>query len=116
MKACPICAAKAFDDAEVCYGCLYRFERSSGVLRVSDVPDASANRRVHVPIASATDFGEPLCSEAPASVPFDIRAVFVATRVATGRGFARDVGSRVRAACVHASRLRIRRQKRRAQA
>ena len=67
MKACPICAAKAFDDAEVCYGCLYRFERSSGVLRVPDVPDASANRRVHVPIASATDFGEPLCSEAPAS-------------------------------------------------
>ncbi|HIT45436.1 MAG TPA: hypothetical protein IAC28_05005 [Candidatus Aphodovivens excrementavium] len=27
MKTCPICQAKAFDDAEVCYGCLHRFER-----------------------------------------------------------------------------------------
>lgn len=25
MKACPICSAQAFDDAEVCYGCLHRF-------------------------------------------------------------------------------------------
>lgn len=26
MKTCPVCAAKAFDDVEVCYGCLHRFE------------------------------------------------------------------------------------------
>lgn len=26
MKRCPVCAATTFDDAEVCYGCLYRFE------------------------------------------------------------------------------------------
>lgn len=26
MKTCPVCKAQAFDDAEVCYGCLYRFE------------------------------------------------------------------------------------------
>lgn len=25
MKTCPVCGARAFDDAEVCYGCLYRF-------------------------------------------------------------------------------------------
>ena len=25
MKTCPICGARAFDDAEVCYGCLHRF-------------------------------------------------------------------------------------------
>lgn len=25
MKTCPICHAVAFDDAEVCYGCLHRF-------------------------------------------------------------------------------------------
>ena len=41
----------------------------------------------------------PVFGSAGVVVPFDIRAVFVATRVATGRGFARDVGSRVRAAC-----------------
>lgn len=33
MKTCPICEAKAFDDALVCYGCLHRFgeeEKPSG--------------------------------------------------------------------------------------
>lgn len=25
MKTCPICGARAFDDAAVCYGCLHRF-------------------------------------------------------------------------------------------
>lgn len=25
MKECPVCHAKAFDDAEVCYGCLHRY-------------------------------------------------------------------------------------------
>ena len=29
MKSCPVCKAQAFDDAEVCYGCLYRFEWSN---------------------------------------------------------------------------------------
>lgn len=25
MKTCPTCGARAFDDAEVCYGCLHRY-------------------------------------------------------------------------------------------
>lgn len=25
MKTCPVCGARAFDDAAVCYGCLHRF-------------------------------------------------------------------------------------------
>ena len=25
MKVCPVCHARAFDDAEVCYGCMHRF-------------------------------------------------------------------------------------------
>lgn len=28
MKTCPVCQAKAFDDARVCYGCLYRYDDS----------------------------------------------------------------------------------------
>lgn len=31
MKTCPVCGASAFDDASVCYGCLYRYESQSGV-------------------------------------------------------------------------------------
>ncbi len=26
MKTCPVCNAKAFDDMDVCYGCLHRFD------------------------------------------------------------------------------------------
>ena len=26
MKTCPTCGARAFDDAEVCFGCLHRYE------------------------------------------------------------------------------------------
>lgn len=29
MKTCPICSAKAFDDAAVCYGCLHRFREEA---------------------------------------------------------------------------------------
>ena len=25
MKTCPVCQANAFDDADMCYGCLYKF-------------------------------------------------------------------------------------------
>lgn len=25
MRTCPVCGAQAFDDAQVCYGCLHRF-------------------------------------------------------------------------------------------
>lgn len=25
MKVCPVCQARAFDDASICYGCMYRF-------------------------------------------------------------------------------------------
>lgn len=29
MKTCPICNAKAFDDADICYGCLHRFDKEA---------------------------------------------------------------------------------------
>lgn len=35
MKTCPICNAKTFDDMDVCYGCLYRFDEK----RPSSNPD-----------------------------------------------------------------------------
>ena len=25
MKICPVCRAAAFDDAEICFGCMHRF-------------------------------------------------------------------------------------------
>ena len=26
MKTCPVCKARCFDDMEICYGCMHRFE------------------------------------------------------------------------------------------
>ncbi len=30
MKMCPVCKAVSFDDADICYGCLHRFDKASG--------------------------------------------------------------------------------------
>ena len=32
MKTCPVCKAGAFDDAEVCYGCLHRFSQADAAV------------------------------------------------------------------------------------
>ncbi len=29
MKTCPVCSAKAFDDARICYGCMYSYDSAS---------------------------------------------------------------------------------------
>lgn len=30
MKTCPVCKARCFDDMEICYGCMHRFEEGEG--------------------------------------------------------------------------------------
>ena len=30
MKNCPVCKARCFDDMEICYGCMHRFEQEEG--------------------------------------------------------------------------------------
>jgi len=35
MKVCPVCGARAFDDALTCYGCLYRFNEEERAERHS---------------------------------------------------------------------------------
>lgn len=29
MKVCPVCSARCFDDMDVCYGCMHRFEEAA---------------------------------------------------------------------------------------
>lgn len=45
MKTCPVCGAGAFDDAEVCYGCLYRYGQ--------EAPPARGAAAGQVPVAAA---------------------------------------------------------------
>ena len=41
MKTCPVCGAKAFDDMDVCYGCLHRFDEKRSVASPNSVePDS----------------------------------------------------------------------------
>ena len=48
MKTCPVCRARAFEDAEVCYGCLHRFDgdgRDSAVAEETAWEPAEAVQR-----------------------------------------------------------------------
>ncbi len=65
MKTCPVCAAKAFDDAEVCYGCLHRFEE--GEARAS-IAEGSAERPSDV-ARDVVEKGVATPPE-PAAIPF----------------------------------------------
>ena len=43
MKTCPVCGARAFDDAAVCYGCMHRFAdegQQDGFIRQASSPPA----------------------------------------------------------------------------
>ena len=42
MKTFPICHAGAFDDAQICYGCLYRFSDEDPAITTARMPAASA--------------------------------------------------------------------------
>lgn len=42
MKTCPVCKARCFDDMEICYGCMYRFEDVvSAKKRANPAPEMS---------------------------------------------------------------------------
>ena len=65
MKTCPICGARAFDDAEVCYGCLHRYEGAEAGVPGPVAPLASPGPAV--PAASpgpAVPVASP-CASAP---------------------------------------------------
>lgn len=70
MKVCPVCRAKAFDDAEVCYGCLHRFGR--------DAPMTLGRHGVHAPQdrcgALPADEPPPECYQESYSLPLSVPA------------------------------------------
>lgn len=48
MKTCPVCQARSFDDAEVCYGCLHRFSETEA----PDPSPAAASNQTEAPSAT----------------------------------------------------------------
>lgn len=49
MKTCPTCGARAFDDAEVCFGCLHRYGEEAARPATGPTPPVSAMSSVSTP-------------------------------------------------------------------
>ncbi len=47
MKTCPVCSSRAFDDADICYGCLHQFEEPAVQGRKSDYAHADCGEKSH---------------------------------------------------------------------
>ncbi|OUO92123.1 hypothetical protein B5F40_01985 [Gordonibacter sp. An230] len=102
MKVCPVCHARAFDDAEVCFGCLHRFGasepgQSSEKAREKGPSNAEARFAWAVPDGSLSgarsvegSAARPSPSMCAASPPTSISASNEAGLAASGsdRGFA----------------------------
>ena len=62
MKVCPVCNALAFDDAPICYGCLYRFEEEGDCSEGDREPDAwvgsAADEGAKVDMLAVGEVGE----------------------------------------------------------
>lgn len=72
MKACPVCGARAFDDAEVCYGCLHQFgsEDAQGLAQVA-APIEEAVARREAPAVATTPAVDPTPVPLERTIPFD---------------------------------------------
>ena len=77
MKICPVCKAKAFDDAAVCYGCLYRFDRDG------PTPSDRGGGRVAEPSYA------PVAAEEPPPECYRENLASLPVRAAAGDGFGR---------------------------
>lgn len=83
MKTCPICEAKAFDDAAVCYGCLHRFDEERGSAEAAPARATAAVGTLPEGDADAVQGGA--ASPAAAAVPPPIRCA-VPVQAAPGPG------------------------------
>lgn len=52
MKICPVCKAHCFDDMEVCYGCLHRFDADDAPVFLEETPEIDEPTRV-LPVLNA---------------------------------------------------------------
>ena len=66
MKECPVCKAIAFDDAQVCYGCLHRFEPGEGAMSAGGNLNQGGDC---ASVAAAAARETPLAAQGVASAP-----------------------------------------------
>ena len=46
MKICPVCHAKAFDDAKICFGCLHDYSSASKQTPLATTPETPPEFRI----------------------------------------------------------------------
>ena len=95
MKTCPVCHARAFDDAEVCFGCLHRFAAAELNTPRAAIPKPGSTRG-----ASPAAEGGAIAAEGAASAmaavetaPSTSAAAAASSAIPASSAFARTSGS-----------------------
>lgn len=78
MKTCPVCQARTFEDAEVCYGCLHRFDGSGRDAAVAEEaawePADAVQRAASVPPSAQAQLQVPSNAQMRSRMPANSRA------------------------------------------
>ena len=54
MKICPVCKARCFDDMQVCYGCMHRFDQDAQAKESQSSQDSHISEVAEPPVSSAS--------------------------------------------------------------
>lgn len=105
MKACPVCHARTFDDADVCYGCMHRYEgQQPGSSAAADdaawEPDDGLRPSISVGTAPPTSSKRDACAPRQEGGPHAEHASFPQRAPVRRRG---DDGARIEEELSHSS-------------
>lgn len=77
MKTCPVCRARTFEDAEMCYGCLHRFDGGGRAAAVAEEtawePADAVQRTASVPPSARAQLRMPSNAQMQSRVPASAR-------------------------------------------
>ena len=95
MKTCPVCHARAFDDAEVCFGCLHRFAAAEPNTSCAAMPKSGSIRGASPAAAGGASAAEGAASAMAAAetAPSTSAAAAASSAIPASPAFARASGS-----------------------
>ena len=95
MKTCPVCHARAFDDAEVCFGCLHRFAAADPNVPRAAMPKPGSIRGASPAAAGGASAVEGSASAMAAAetAPSTSAAAAASSAIPASSAFARTSGS-----------------------
>ena len=95
MKTCPVCHARAFDDAEVCFGCLHRFAAAEPNALCAAMPKPGSIRGASPAAAGGASAAEGAASAMAAAetAPSTSAAAAASSAIPASPAFAKASGS-----------------------